>query len=91
MAFTAPLVVAGRNYPTAYIKATVRFCDAGATIIQLHAWETQELRQEGVPQLVWDKDLRTFDTVDLQAVNPVHYGYQLLEASGEFPEATWNV
>lgn len=91
MAFLTPLVVAGRSYPTAYIKATVRFCDAGATILQLHAWETQELRQEGVPQLVWDKDLRTFDTVDLAADNPVHYGYQLLEASGEFADATWNV
>jgi len=91
MAFTTPLTVAGRSYPTAYIKATVRFCDSGATTLQLHAWETQELRQQGVPELSWPNDLRTFETVTLVADNPVDYGYQLLQASGEFPSATWNI
>lgn len=23
--------------------------------------------------------------------NPLDYGYKLLQASGEFPEATWNI
>jgi len=36
--------------------------------------------------------LRSLATnMDLQAANPVDYGYKLLEASGEFPDATWNV
>ena len=29
--------------------------------------------------------------LDLQAANPVDYGYKLLEASGEFTKAAWNV
>lgn len=31
------------------------------------------------------------DVVAVECTNPVEYGYQLLEASGEFPDATWNV
>ena len=92
MAFTTPLEVAGRNYLAAYIKATIARCDTKQTVIKLQAWETMELREQGVPPLNWSNDLRTHETnLDLQSVNPVDYGYQLLEASGEFPNATWNV
>ena len=92
MAFLTPLEVAGRNYPAAYIKATIARCDTKQTIIKLEAWETQELREAGVTPLAWDRDLRSYETnLDLQAANPVDYGYKLLEASGEFPDATWNV
>jgi len=45
-----------------------------------------------VNEEVGDNDLRSYETnLDLQAANPVDYGYKLLEASGEFPDATWNV
>ena len=92
MAFLTPLEVAGRNYPAAYIKVTIARCDSKQVVIKLEAWETQALRQEGVPALNWSNDLRSYETnLDLQSVNPVDYGYKLLEASGEFPEATWNV
>jgi len=92
MAFITPLEVAGRSYPAAYIKATIARCDNKQTIIKLEAWETQELREAGVTPLNWDNDLRSPQTeLDLQAANPVDYGYKLLEASGEFPEATWNI
>jgi len=61
-------------------------------VLKLEAWETQELREAGVTPLAWDRDLRSYETnLDLQAANPVDYAYKLLEASGEFPEATWNV
>jgi len=54
--------------------------------------QTQALRQEGVPALNWPNDLRSLATnMDLQADNPIAYAYALLEASGEFTEATWNV
>jgi hypothetical protein len=92
MAFLTPLEVAGRNYPAAYIKATIARCDTKQVVIKLEAWETQELREQKVPPLAWDNDLRSPETeLDLQAANPVDYGYQLLEASGEFADATWNV
>ena len=92
MAFLTPLEVAGRSYPKAYIKATIARCDTKQTIIKLEAWETQELREAGVTPLAWDRDLRSPQTaLDLQADNPMDYAYKLLEASGEFTEATWNV
>lgn len=34
---------------------------------------------------------KQFARQDVEAANPLDYGYKLLEASGEFPEATWNV
>jgi len=92
MAFITPLEVAGRSYPAAYIKATIARCDNKQTVLKLQAWETRELREQGVPPLAWDSDLRSPETeLDLQTANPVEYAYKLLEASGEFPEATWNV
>lgn len=92
MAFTTPLTVNGRTYPAAYIKATVARSDATSTVLRLQIWETQGLREQGVPALDWPDDLRTLATAPVLACeNPVDYGYQLLEASGEFTEATWNV
>jgi len=92
MAFITPLEVAGRSYPAAYVKATIARCDNKQVVIKLEAWETQELREAGVTPLAWDRDLRSPQTeLELQADNPVDYGYKLLEASGEFPEAAWNV
>jgi hypothetical protein len=92
MAFLTHLEVAGRSYPKAYIKATIARCDTKQTVIKLEAWETQELREQGLTPLAWDNDLRSTKTeLDLQAVNPVDYAYKLLESSGEFPEATWNI
>ena len=92
MALLTPLTVNGRSYPAAYVKATVATSSAQHTVLKLQAWETQELREQGVPPLSWDSDLRSYETnLDLQSVNPVDYGYKLLAASGEFPEATWNI
>ena len=91
MAFTTELTVNGRTYPTAYVKATVARSDATTTVLKLQAWETQELREQGVPSLLYPNDLRVVDTIDLPSANPVDYGYKLLEASGEFPDATWNI
>ena len=92
MAFITPLEVAGRSYPAAYIKATIARCDSKQTVLKLQAWETKELREQNVPPLAWDNDLRSYETnLDLQSNNPVDYAYKLLEASGEFTKAAWNV
>lgn len=92
MAFLTPLTANGRSYPAAYVKATVATSSAQNTVLKLQAWETQELREQGVPPLDWPDDLRTLATAPvLDCENPVDYGYKLLEASGKFPDATWNV
>jgi len=91
MALLTPITINGRSYPAAYVKVTVATSSAQNTVLKLQAWETQELREQGVPSLPYPNDLRVLATSDVPSVNPVDYGYQLLEASGEFPEATWNI
>lgn len=98
MAFTLPLTLNGELQAAAYIKATVAYADATKLVVKLTVWASQASRTNGKepvpsnwlpsgfieqPSLVPD--------LELVANNPVDYGYQLLEASGEFPEATWNV
>ena len=40
----------------------------------------------------YDSDLCQFPTdLQMQADNPIAYAYTLLEQSGEFADATWNV
>ena len=34
---------------------------------------------------------KQFAREDVESINPLDYGYKLLQASGEFPDATWNV
>ena len=92
MAFLTPITANGRSYPAAYVKATLSTSSAQQTVLKLQAWETQELREQKVSPLNWSNDLRSYETnLDLQSVNPVDYGYKLLEASSEFPAAAWNV
>ena len=98
MAFTLPLTLNGEPQAAAYVKATVAYADATKLVVKLTVWASQASRTNGKepvpsnwlpsgfieqPSLVPD--------LELVANNPVDYGYQLLEASGEFPEATWNV
>ncbi len=92
MAFITPLAAHGYTYPAAYIKAHIAHCDAQRTVIKLTVWPTQADRTNGAEPVRYDNDLRQFPTdLQMQADNPVAYAYALLEASGEFPDATWNV
>lgn len=92
MAFLTPININGRDYESAYIKATLAKSSARQTVIFLEAWESQELRAAQVPSLPFPDNLVVVnDLQDLPNNNPVDYAYKLLEASGEFPEATWNI
>lgn len=92
MAFTTPLVAHGYTYPAAYIKAHIAHCDSQRTVIKLAVWPTQADRESGAQPVRYDNDLRQYQTdLTLQAANPVAYAYALVEASGEFADATWNV
>jgi hypothetical protein len=92
MAFITTLEVAGRKYPAAYVRASVVRSNKSFTLVQLTAWETRELKEQGVPALQLDIPMREFITqLDLPSDNPVDYAYKLLEAGGEFPESKWNI
>lgn len=98
MAFTLPLTINGEQQSAAYVKATIARCDSVSTVIKLLVWTSQTSRTNGgepVPSNWLPTDFSEqpqFATIpDLQSNNPVDYAYQLLEASGMFPTATWNV
>lgn len=92
MAFLTALAAHGYSYPNAYVKAHIAHCDAQRTVVKLTVWPTQADRDSGAEFVRYDTDLRQFATdLNLQADNPVAYAYTLLEASGEFVDATWNV
>ena len=82
----------GVTYPQAYIKAHIMYCDSQRTVIKLTVWPTQADRTNGAEPVRYDSDLRQFPTdLQMQADNPIAYAYTLLEQSGEFPNATWNI
>lgn len=96
MAFTTPLTINGEQYSAAYIKAYIRHCDSQRTVIQLEVYTSQASRDAGgqpVPDsFLTISTLESFTTdLNLQADNPVAYAYELLENSGKYPEANWNV
>ena len=96
MAFTTPLTITQESYSethaAAYVKAEIRLCTPQTTVVQLKVWESAAKRTAGAPPLRYDNDLRSFNTnLSLQVANPIAYAYTLLEQSGEFPDATWNV
>lgn len=98
MAFTLPLTINGEAQAAAYVKATIARCDTQTTVVQLEVWNSQSSRTNG-GQSVPDNwlpagfsSLEVFATdLNLQADNPVAYAYTLVQASGEFIDATWNV
>lgn len=98
MAFTLPLTLNGELYTAAYVKAVVAYSDANITVIKLLVWTSQASRTNGgepVPSNWLPTDFSEqpqLTTIsELQSNNPVDYAYQLLEDSGMFPTATWNV
>ena len=98
MAFTTPLTINGEQQPAAYIRASIRLSNSQRTVVQLEVWTSQASRQAGGQPIPHSwlpsgfNDIPQFPTdLELQNNNPVEYAYKLLEASGLFPEATWNV
>lgn len=81
----------GRVFNQAYIRAQVARCNKESCIVVCEIWEDDESRQQ-YPMNPDSLFTRIF-TTDLNIVsnNPIEYAYKLLEASGEFPGATWNV
>lgn len=96
MAFTTPLAINGEQYNAAYVKAHIRHCDAQRTVIQLEVYTSQAARDAGafpVPDsFLTIPTLQQFQTdLNLLSANPVAYAYTMLQQSGLYPDATWNV
>ena len=98
MAFTLPLTLNGEHQEAAYIKATVAYADATQLVVKLTVWTSQTSRTNGgepVPSnwlpSGFTEQPSLVTNLELASDNPIDYAYKLLEASGLFPEATWNV
>lgn len=93
MAFTANITASsGRTIEDAYCKVVVHYADAASTTLIIKVWETAAERQD-LPSnpLAEFESQRILATVDIPSPNPIAYAYTLLEQSGQFPEATWNI
>ena len=98
MAFTLPLTLNGEAQTAAYIKATVAYADAAQLVIKLTVWSSQASRVNGgepvpsnwLPSGFTEQPSLVPD-LELAANNPVEYVYKMLENSGLYPDATWNV
>ena len=98
MAFTLPLTLNGELYTAAYVKATVAYADATRLVIKLEVWTSQASRANGgepVPSnwlpVSFSEQPQLATVLELPNDNPVDYAYKLLESSGLYPDATWNV
>lgn len=81
----------GRVFNQAYIRAQVARCNKDSCIVVCEIWENDESRQQ-YPMNPDSLFTRIFPTnLNIVSNNPLEYAYNLLEASGEFPGATWNV
>ena len=81
----------GRVFNQAYIRAQLARCNKDSCIVVCEIWENDESRQQ-YPMNPDSLFTRIFHTdLNIVSSNPLEYAYNLLEASGEFPGATWNV
>lgn len=93
MAFSTPITnKLKRLLSEPYITCRINFCDKDITVITLVVWENAAARQEfpTIPDCILE-GLQFPTNLALQSNNPIEYGYKLLEASGAYPNAEWNI
>jgi len=95
MAFSTPYVDRrGVAYTSTYCRATVAYAHKNETGVQVLMYTDESCApsftnggKEPVEQFL----VRCNTEMELVSNNPVEYAYKLLEASGRFPEAVWNI
>lgn len=90
MAFITPYEHNGFTFPEAYIKAIIENCDAQETKIKLLVYANLTCKTDGKDHIA---ELFKYFPSDLASWlgNPIEGVYNKLQASGEYPDATWNV
>ena len=73
----------------AYVKASIISSTAEGSLVKYDVWE-DEVSRNSVATPVFSF-YRRYPLTDLSCENPLDYAYQLADASGEWPDATWNV
>ena len=94
MAFTTTITDTHtrRTIEDAYCRAMIAKADSTHTTLLISVWESEEARHQNPDNPIIAPFTRVFATeLSLANSNPLDYGYKLLQASGEFPDATWNI
>lgn len=95
MAFTTTITdqYTRRVITDAYCKASVSLCNTNMTRIEIQVWESAQARTDypSTPTLQQPIVHVLPTNLDITNINPVDYAYQLLAASGLYPNAVWNV
>jgi len=92
MAFSATIKLDnGRTVTGAYCRATILRFSKEQGLIQISVWESVQAREQFYDPLGQQTICIQSPDLDLEAANPIQYAYSLLEHTGQFPDATWNV
>lgn len=73
-----------------YSRAALVGCNKQTTVVLIQHFLSAESAKLGA-EPISSASISVGTNLQLEASNPVDYAYKLLEASGEFPEATWNI
>lgn len=92
MAFKTAITLAnGKQLDNAYIRASIQSANKQRTVIHLEIWDSEELRSQIQVPFRFETRVIQTTTAQVEKNNLIALAYQLLEESGEFPNATWNV
>ena len=92
MAFKTAITLAnGKFLENAYIRASIQSANKQRTIIRLEVWDSEELRSQIQIPFRFETRVIQTTTAQVEKYNLIALAYQLLEESGEFPKAIWNV
>ena len=90
MAFKTAYTHNGFTYNEAYIKAYMLLCDAKQMTVGLDIYPNEQCRKDNFAPLL--RDSRVFEAqIGNWTGNPLENAYDKLQASGEFPNAVWNI
>jgi len=95
MAFSTPLVdERGVHYYTTYCRVHVIQCTKNETVVRVTGYKDASCAptyDNPGKMPVFEQSIPLTTDMALQAANPISYAYVLLEQSGVFPQATWNI
>lgn len=89
MAFTTSLLDV--NMPNAYVKAAIYSANTSRVIITFSLWPTKDFRNKVQTPVKAFKRTYPYVGVNTPKDNLIAMAYQILEESGNFPDAEWNV
>lgn len=80
----------GRQGLAMYVRVGTLQANKNKTVVVMEVWDNEADRKE-FPNSPVFTTMRDFVTANDPNEGVIDYGYLLLQASGEFPDAQWNI